>query len=609
VHPTPRATRRAALLAGALLVPLAAAPAAAGLTTGPDDCQRVTPLVARAEVRADLAGDGSVTAAERAREISDDRGTDCRTTDARTADALPVAVGILHTTPDQGALEAGQLGDADGPVTTRVAVRDRTAIPRQVTVDAPDGDETRELRVAVPHLVRIAVSYPRSWGAVAPGADGVRTDVVDGGVHVAVTELLFPPLTGGEVVLPVTAEPGRGVPTISVEAVPVTDEEAARLGAGELDRDAAAVVAALTEAGADGAEQLAAGASDLADGLDELADGNRQLADGLGEAAAGGAELRAGADQLAAGAAEIAAGNRQLAAGLRPLAEGARRVAEGNRQLADQLATAADGADALADGNDELADGAEDLGRGSRRLADAAGSLREALDALPDLGPVTDEVIAPADELIAGAEETSRAGQRLEEGNRELARGNRELAEGLRDAAGGSRELAEGSEQVADGVDEAATGADELAEGSQQLADGADEFADGVDAYTRGVEEAADASEELAAGSRAAAGGADELADGAAELPDALHQATDTADRENLRRAERDAVIATGRELADDAVRSEAGEAPTRTSSIELVAAGDTPASPWVWLAVVALVGAAVATGRAWWQQRGEVSP
>lgn len=603
----PPRSHRAALLVGALLVPLAAAPAAAGFTSGPDDCTSLTPVVARAEVRADLAGDGSVTAAERERQLSDERGADCRTTDGRAAGTLPVAVGILHATAADGALETGQLGSASGPVTTRIAVRDRTAEPRQVTVDVPGGTETRERRVAVPHLVRIAISYPRSWTAVAPGTDGVRTDVVDGGVHLAVTELLFPPITGDELVLPITAEPGRGAPTVRVEAVPVTDEEASRLAAGELDRDAAAVVAALTEAGAEGAEQLATGAAELADGIDDLAAGNRQLADGLADAAAGGAQLRAGADQLAAGAAELAVGTRQLAAGLRPLAEGARRVAEGNRQLAEQLSVAADGADALADGNEELADGAEELGVGSRQLADAAGSLREAIAALPDLGPVTDDVIGPADEVVAGAEATARAGDRLSAGNRELARGNRELAEGLREAAGGSRELAEASEQVADGTAEAASGADELADGSQQLAEGADEFADAVDAYTRGVEDAADASEQLADGAAAAAGGADDLADGAAELPDALHQATDTADRENIRRAEQRAIVAVGRDLADETVRAEAGDAPTRTLTTALVAAGDGPTSPWVWLAVVALVLASVASGRAWWRQRAEV--
>jgi X-X-X-Leu-X-X-Gly heptad repeat protein len=610
VRRAPRRTRRAALLTGALLVPLAVAPAAAGLTTGPDGCtSSSSPVVARAELRADLDGDGSVTAAERIREVSDDRGADCRRTDAWDAGALPVAVGILHTTPAEGALEAGQLGEATAPVTTRVAVRDRTATPHEVSVDVPGGTEVRERRVAVPHLVRIGITYPRSWTTVAPGAAGVRTDVVDGGVHVAITHLLFPPVTSDEVVLPVTADPGRGAPTVSVEAIPVTDEETVRLAADELDRDAAAVVAALTEAGAEGAEQLADGAAELADGIDGLAAGNRQLADGLAEAAAGGAELRAGADQLAAGARQLAIGARQLAVGMRPLADGARQVAEGNRRMAEQLSVAADGADALADGNEELADGAEELGAGSRRLADGAEALREALAGLPDLGPVSDEIVGPAEELIAGAEATARAGERLEEGNREVARGNRELADGLREAAGGSRELAEGSEQVADGIDQAAGGADALADGSQQLADGADELSDGVDAYTRGVEEAAAGSERLAAGAGAAADGADDLADGAAELPEALHQATETADRENVRRAEHQAVLAVGRELADDAVRAEAGDAPTRTLTTELVAAGDDPVSPWVWAAVAALVLAAVGLGRAWWQQRGEVAP
>jgi X-X-X-Leu-X-X-Gly heptad repeat protein len=610
VRPTPRRTRRAALLAAAaLLAPLAVAPAAAGPVVGADDCTGRTPVVARAELRADLAADGHVTAAERAREVSDDRGAACRSTDPREADALPVAVGILHASPQDGALEAGQLGDATGPVTTRIAVRDRTASPREVTTEVPGGTEVRERRVATPHLVRIGIGYPRSWSTISPGTDGVRTDVVDGGVHVAVTHLLFPPVTEDEVVLPVTADAGRGVPRVSVEVIPVTDEERVRLAADELDRDAAAVVAALTEAGADGAEQLADGAAELAGGIGDLASGNRQLADGLAELAAGGADLRAGADQVAAGAAELATGAAQLAVGMRPLADGARRVAEGNRQMAEQLSTAADGADALADGNEELADGAEELGAGSRRLADGAEALREALAGLPDLGPVSDEIVGPAEELIAGAEATARAGERLEEGNREVARGNRELADGLREAAGGSRELAEGSEQVADGIDQAAGGADALADGSQQLADGADELSDGVDAYTRGVEEAAAASERLAAGAGAAADGADDLADGAAELPEALHQATETADRENVRRAEHQAVLAVGRELADDAVRAEAGDAPTRTLTTELVAAGDDPVSPWVWAAVAALVLAAVGLGRAWWQQRGEVAP
>jgi X-X-X-Leu-X-X-Gly heptad repeat protein len=599
-------------------------------------CEGEPAAVQRVEIRADLAGDGEVVGTDRERIVEDAEGGTCRHTErlegAEAAAELPVAVGVLHRGDVEGALEPGELGDAEGRVVTRVAVRDRTAEERTFEVDAPGGPAEVTRRVGVPQLVRVEVTYPSGWSTITPAGTGARTDVVDGGVRVTRTELLFPPVTPDEVVVAVGAVPNGGVPEVVVAATPVGDEEVARLATDELDRDASAVVAALTEVGADGAEQLADGTRDLADGVGELADGAGQLTGGLQEAAAGTAQLEGGATELAGGAGELATGIAQLAAGLDPLADGvrqlgagARQIADGNRQLASELDGAAAGADQLADGNREiadatrqLADGIEELAVGSRELTGGASELRDELAQLPDLGPVTDLVIGPIEELLAGTErfggvldELAAGAEELATGTAGLADGNRELATGLEQAAEANRALADGGDQVADGAEAAADGADELAEGagqqaagSTELAAGARELAGGVGAAAAGIGEVAGASGQLAAGAEDTADGAGELAAGAGELPEALREATGTADRAGARQAEDRALVAEGRARADELVAAAAGDAPTGVLSTRLTAAGSQPL-PWLPLTAAALVVvAAAAGGRRWWTRR-----
>jgi X-X-X-Leu-X-X-Gly heptad repeat protein len=611
----------------ALLLPGSAAVGADGATDCDDEA-----AVRRVEVRASLAGDGEVTQVERERTVETAAGDACHDLDdTGPAEELPVAVGVLHRGDAEGALEPGELGDAEGRVVTRVAVRDRTAASRTFEADTPEGTVEVTRDVAVPQLVRVELTYPAGWSAITPDGTGTRTDVIDGGIRVGRTALLFPPVTGDEVVLAVGAVPGGGVPEVAVAVTPVGDREVARLAGGDLDRDATAVVAALTELGADGAEQLADGTRDLAGGLGELADGTGQLAGGLGEAAAGSAELAAGADGLAAGTGDLAAGTSQLADGLRPLADGSRQVADGNRQLADQLGATAAGATQLADGADQLADGNAELAAGSRQLADgiaelAAGTrdlsagateLRGQLAGLPDLGPVTELIVGPIDELLvgvtrlgdvldqltAGADDLAAGTEGLASGHREHASGTRELAGGLETAAAGTAQLADGADQVAGGTEAAADGAGELAGGTQELAAAASALAGGVGATAEGLTQVAGAGGQLADGADEAAAGAGALADGADELPDALREATGTADRAGARQAEERAVVAEGRRRAEEVVAAAAGGAPTGVLSTRLVAAGSQPL-PWVPIGLAAALAIAAATGGRWWWTR-----
>ncbi|MEX1178624.1 MAG: hypothetical protein WEB09_09200 [Nitriliruptor sp.] len=599
--------RRSALSLSSALVLGVAGSAAAGPWAGASGCD-LTGAVARAEVTAELSGDGTPRDVRHLMTAESSDGSTCRTSGRGDAVDLPVDVAVLHSTPVEGSLEAEELDGASGPVTTRIAVRDRTATTRQLRVDPPSGDERIERRVGVPHLVRVAVTYPASWTAIAPQVPGTHTDTAAGGLRVTRSELLFPPITADEVVVAIAAAPGRGTPEVTVEVTPLADPETARAAAGELDRDAAAVVAALAEVGAEGAARLADGTTDLAEGIGELAGGADELADGLGDAAAGGTELRAGADELAAGAAQLAVGMRQLATGLQPLAEGARRVAEGNRELADGLAAGADAADELADGSGQLATGSRELGAAARELNAGLAALRAGIEGLPDLGPVTDAVVGPASEVMTGVEEVGTAGAELAGAAGELERGNRELARELRAAAAASRELAEGSDRVADGAEEAAAGSEELATSSEQLAAGSERFAGAVDDYTRGVERAAGASAELADGADEAADGAAGLADGAQELPSPLREARDTADRAGARQAETAAIVAAGRELAEDRVDAVLGGAATGTLDTELVVAGSSAPPFAAALGLVAVLGTGGVAGRLWWRQRTEVA-
>lgn len=581
--------------------------------------------VAHVRTTAALEDDGTPDRIRDERSATSADGAGCASGRDVEVEALPIAVAILHRDATAGTVELDRLAEADGPITTRIAVRDTTAQDRALAVATP-GEDTREVtrRVGVPHLVRVTVRYPDGWSRIVPADPGVRVDArPGGGVEVSDTRVLFPPVTDDELVVGIESQPGRGAPEIAVEATPIGPSTASLLDADPLGRDAAAVVGALTELAVDGARQLADGTGELAGGIAELADGTDELAAGLGEAAAGVGPLGDGIDELASGSRQLAGGLDELAGGLPELGEGAAALGAGNRELADGLREAAEGADELAEGNEEAAEGNEQAAEGNQQLADAtagfivasealgeaAAGLRAGLDALDGLpGGVLDPLTGPLTELVgqleelagaaaaisAGNAELAEGNRQLAEGNRQLAEGNRELAAGLREAAAGADELGAGNRELAAGAGEAAGGARELADGTAELADGAGQLSQGFGQAADGIGEAAAGASALADGGREAADGAGELADGAGELPDALDQARDTADRDLERDAERTAVVEAGRERAEEVVADRI-DAPQGTWSTTLTAAGDDPVSGWVWAALAAVLAVAAA--------------
>ncbi len=139
-----------------------------------------------------------------------------------------------------------------------------------------------------------------------------------------------------------------------------------------------------------GAAQVAGGSTLVADGAGRLqAEGTAALAAGAQQAAAGAEQLAAGAAQADAGATELGSGAKQLADGSIELADGAQRadagggdlldglvqLDEGGEQLADGLVDAADGSQQITDGLNSAVPGGEQLAGGAQRLTDEGTSV------------------------------------------------------------------------------------------------------------------------------------------------------------------------------------------------------------------------------------------
>ncbi|MFU8840417.1 MAG: hypothetical protein ACNA8R_06815 [Nitriliruptoraceae bacterium] len=605
------------LAAGLLTIPLPVMDAAACPPVGPD--------VAVTTV-ATLADDGEVVRLDR-RLVSAD-ATSCLDEGEGDAAALPVAVAVLHEDAGGRSLEATELGQQEGAVRTRVAVRDVTARTRRVEVDGPEGTTVTDRLLGVPQVVRVAVRYPPGWQVTATVEDGTAVRVVDGRTEVARTAVLFPPLLDDELVLTLLARPGSGTPSVSVDASPLAGVEPFVLDV--LDPDALAVVGALGELAADGATQLADGAQELAGGTRELASGSRDLADGTREIADGTRALAGGAGELAGGARELAAGTGQLADGAGQVATGAADGAAGAQELAGATGQLASGVGELAEGTAGLAAGAAELAAGARALADglAAGveqvpdvdpaviaeqvtelaarvaTIREQLAAavppgtdptdpndpnaplalaVATLAAVADglgqlaigldaavgELTAALDGLTAaadGARQVATGADELATGAAGLAAGAAELAAGAEVLATGTGELARGLDALAAGADGIAVGTREVAAGSVGLADGSAELAAGTDTLADGAASLADGSVELAAGTDELADGTDALAAGARELPMALTELTAVADRSGQDLATTSALLEAGSELAREAV----GDAALVTAQLTL---------------------------------------
>ncbi len=608
-----------AALAGLLLLwpPPVLAP---GVACGPVDADTAVVTVGA------LADDGALTDVER-RTVGPDGEVCVTDTDPPTP---TVDVGVLHTDADGRSREATELGRLDDPITTLVEARDVTATSREVEVLGPLGATTAQRRVGLPQLVRVEITYPEGWDVQAADGDGVATAIVDGRVEVSRTAVLFPPLLDATLALRVQATPGRGTPSVAVEASPLAGIEPFVLPAGVLEQDALAVVGALASVGQDGADQVAEGATSLADGAGELAEGTSQLATGVGELAGGSAgvadgagQLAGGAGELAGGAGELADGTRQLAGGLEDSAAGSAAVAEGAERLDDGAAPLAAAAGELATGAQELSAGADALAAGlAGGDAGQGGELDvgSVLDGLAELqagiAGVRDDLSAtlpsepdPADPVavavatltglaeaagtlaveletglgslgtaLEGLEEAAAGATELADGAAELAAGGADLAAGVEEVATGVTELATATAELADGLgqltaasDELSAGASGVATGTAGLAEGAGELVDGAREVAAGSAELADGSEEVAAGADDLAEGSDELAEGARELPEVLAEAVGVADRSGQEAATTLAVLDAGGELA----REHVGEAALRT--LQLRHAGQSP--------------------------------
>jgi X-X-X-Leu-X-X-Gly heptad repeat protein len=617
-------------LVAALLVATMTAPGAVA------DCASRAGGPTGTTVSATLADDGEVVGTRVVTRAGDE--TCSVETGDDGATSLPVAVAVTHEASDGRSLEASELDEESDPVTTRVAVRDATAAAHTITVTGPQGSHEATVRVGVPQLVHVTLTYPPSWEVTPPTYPGTGARLSGAGAEVVRGGVLFPPLTADELRLEVSAVPGRGTPSIDVEVTPFDGDPALLTGDEVLDRDATAVLGALSVLAADGAGLLVDGLGEVADGAGELAGGAGQLADGLDASAAG-------AQELAGGSRQLADGTGQLAAGFPELAGGARAIADGTAQLAAQLDLAASGAGGLADGGADLAAGTRELADGTAQLAAMAATMRdEILAALPELpvdvtvpsfppellddlladlpeelrteveaellavlagfeaeleaefatvvGPDLDTALEDAltqlDDVLAVADrfaELAEGAAAIADGTAAIAEGNAELAGGLDRAADGTAELATGAAGLAGGIDEVGAGVRELAAASGQLADG-------LGAFAAGSSELAGGAGLLASGVDQLADGMDELAAGAAELPDGLQELIATADRAGQRSAATQALLTTGLELAAAA----SGEADSITTV--LVHHGAVPAPWYVWALV--MLAAAAAAGSGW---------
>jgi X-X-X-Leu-X-X-Gly heptad repeat protein len=617
-----QATAVALIAAVLLTIPLPVRDAVACPPVGPD--------VAVTTV-ATLADDGEVTRLDR-RLINAD-ATTCLDEGDGDAAALGVAVAVLHEDASGRSLEATELTQQDGPVLTRVAVRDVTARERQIEVDGPRGRTMVSRLVGVPQVVRVAVRYPPGWQVTAAAEDGTAVTLSDSRTEVARTAVLFPPLLADELVLAVLARPAAGTPSVTVDASPLAGMEPFVLEA--LDPDVLAVVGALGELAAEGAAQLADGAGELAEGTRELAAGTRDLADGTIDLADGTRQLAGGAEELAGGARALSAGSGQLADGAGELAAGAADGAAGAQDLAGGSARVAGGVGELVAGASDLAAGATELAAGARSLADG---LAVGVEAVPDVDPAAlvaqvawfaTQVAAVRDQLAAvvppgtdptdptdpnaplalavptltavvdglgglatgletavgeiaaaldglataadGAGQLADGADALAVGAAALAVGAAELAAGAEVLAAGTDELAGGLQALAVGADGIASGAREVAAGSAGLADGSAELAVGTGTLADGAASVADGTVGLAAGADELADGTAALAAGAQELPPALTELTGVADRSGQDLATTAALLAAGSELAQEAV----GDAALVTAQLTL--AGEEP--------------------------------
>lgn len=556
-----------------------------------------------------LADDGELTSLRR-RVVGDD-GQVC---DEEVDDGdLDVEVAILHRDVDGRSLEASQLR-AGRPVRTRVSVRDTTAQAQELAVAGPVGSVNQQRRVGIPQLVRATVRYPSGWDVTPPEGDGVGSRIDGEVVEVTRTAVLFAPLLDEELVLEVEARPGRGTPSVTVDATPLTAATAQAVPDGLLDRDTTAVVAALlelAEAGAreltEGAEQLAAGGDRLADGAAEVADGSAGLgegmaglADGVGEVSAGIGASAAGARELAGGADRLADGTAQVAAGAGPLADGATELATGARMLSDELSFLREVEPPDVD-PDEVVTGVAEISAGIREVRD---QLQAMLPPDPDpqdplviaIGVLT-EMADGLDEAAAGIAEALGAVVDAAEGVRELAEGVDALASGAEELAAGIDELEGALHGLADGAAALASGANELAAGLGELSAASDELASGADELTVGARGLAAGTDGVAEGARGLADGMEELADGAGQLPDALGDAMGIADRGGERAAITAAVLDQG------AMRAEARRGDADLVTTQLVHRGNDPL-PLLPVGIGGLLLALGAGATTWWMKR-----
>jgi len=250
-------------------------------------------------ITASLGDDGDVT--RLASSIVGLDGTRCSVAIDPGVDVLGVQVGLLHRDTAGAAIDPARLPGWELPVTTRVRVTDTTRSPTALTFDGPEGPASAMREIGVPRSVRITVSYPSGWHLTSVPSDGAAVHHTTGGVEVTHSALLFPPFTSDEIVISAQARPGRGTPTITVEATPTASRTLSTLLDRTDDRAALAVIGALLDLSAEGADDLAQGALELADGLDELADATVELADGVDELVDGVTELLDGIVELVDG--------------------------------------------------------------------------------------------------------------------------------------------------------------------------------------------------------------------------------------------------------------------------------------------------------------------
>ena len=470
----------------AVIAPLAPASSEGPCEPTPDGMRLVV---------ADLGEDGDL------REVTTDvvglDGTRCTTAPDPDVDVLGVRVGILHSDVSGAAVEPTRLTVSDVPITTRVRVTDTTRASTELVVDGPNGTASGTRELGAPRSVRVTVRYPSGWFLTAAPAEGTAVHDGRGGVEVTRSVLLFPPFTPDYVVVSAQAQPGRGTPTVIVESTPADAATLRALLDRTDDRAALAVIGALLDLTAEGADELVDGAFELADGLDELADATEELADGVDELADGVQELLDGVDELVDGVRELRDGTREFADGLGEVADASRLLADGLGGLAGiagQLSASANAANRPDDTEDNPVD--DDI-------PNVIG---------PPFVPGTEDPSGffpiPADPPSAGGFTASLAA----------------VSSALTQTAGGLTELAAGLATLADAGDGLADGVDELLDGVRELRDGVAELRDGT-------RELADGTRELADATREVADGALELAEGAEELPEAMREILGIADR------------------------------------------------------------------------------